>query len=344
MGDLETALRESLDEYGARLRRALFGTTDAGTIAAAIERFVAERLGPIESCVFVRCGVGLVVGVELADARRVVLKVHRWNVTVERLSAVQEVQAALAAAGLPAPAPLIAPATLGTGIATAEDLLDGDSADGHDPTVRRSVAELLAELVSAAGAIEPPPAVGERALRPAGDQLWGEPHDLRFDFEATAAGAEWIDDLARHARAELDWVTLSNRVVHLDWRVENLAFAGSAIVGIYDWDSIGSAPEAVAVGQAAAQFSTDWSRGGFATLPTVDEMCAFVDDYERARGRSFTEPERRAADAANLWLCAYGARCQHSDRTLHPAAAGEPGEGWAALLRARGTTALTGRR
>lgn len=38
-----------------------------------------------------------------------------------------------------------------------------------------------------------PPAL----LHPPGEALWSETHDLRFDFQATADGAEWVDDLAR---------------------------------------------------------------------------------------------------------------------------------------------------
>jgi hypothetical protein len=38
---------------------------------------------------------------------------------------------------------------------------------------------------------------------------------------------------------------------------------------------------------------------------------AFVADYEAARGRPFTPPERVAARTAYVFCTAYGARCEH---------------------------------
>jgi hypothetical protein len=75
-------------------------------------------------------------------------------------------------------------------------------------------------------------------------------------------------------------------------------------------------------------------------LPSLDEMRAFVDDYERARGKSFTRRERALLDAGNLMVCAYGARCQQSDIALHPDVGGTPAAGWQRLLRERGERGL----
>jgi hypothetical protein len=73
---------------------------------------------------FYRRGVGAVFGVDLSDARRVAIKVHRREIAGDDLDAVQDVQHAVADAGLPAPRPIEAPGALGAGIATVEELLD----------------------------------------------------------------------------------------------------------------------------------------------------------------------------------------------------------------------------
>ena len=177
-------------------------------------------------------------------------------------------------------------------------------------------------------------------LRPPGAPLWFEPHDVRFDFDATADGAEWIDRLAALARDRLE-VRGPNVVIgHFDWRAENLAFRDDCIVAIYDWDSVLAAPEAVVVGNAAAQFTADWTDVSVDPLPSVDEMRSFVSDFERARGARFDTAERELLDAANLFACAYGARCQHSDMIRHPEVARTRHAGWHRLLRERGERAL----
>ena len=286
--------------------------------------------------------MGVVAGVRLATGREVVIKVHRWNVTLDRLAAVQRVQTQLAERGLPAPRPLAAPHPLGAGVATVEELLAGGPAVGHDPAIRQACAAGLYRLIDArvdpAGVTELGPPL---MIRPAGAAWWFEPHDLRFDFESTAEGAEWIDDLAATARRRLDESGPLLAVVgHFDWRVQNLGFDGDRLVGIYDWDSLGVAPEPVVVGNTAAIFTADWTSDDPDPLPSLAEMEAFVDDYERHRSAPFTRTERNVLDAANLFACAYGARCQHSDRQLHPAVGRTPDVGWLRLLRERGGSAF----
>jgi hypothetical protein len=163
---------------------------------------------------------------------------------------------------------------------------------------------------------------------------------VRFDFDGTAAGAEWIDELAALARRRLEHRGSNVIIGHFDWRVENLGFRDADIVAIYDWDSVAAAPESVVVGNTAAQFTADWADRGRDPLPSVGEMRSFVRDYERARGAGFDDAERELLDAANLFACAYGARCQHSDMTKHPDIARTVSSGWYRLLRERGESAL----
>jgi hypothetical protein len=327
---LEDLIRSASAEWDPAIERALFGSGEAPVVAEAITRWVNMWSGPIADAVFYRPGVGIVVGLALDDGTEVVVKIHRWNVSIERLAAIQEVQACVARTDARAPRPLVAPIALAGGIATVEELRRGTGANGRDPRVRRTMAMALYEFVEAARPLTGTAEVGPPlVLRPPGAPLWGEPHDLRFDFAGTAEGAEWIDALATQARHRPEVIG------HFDWRIENLGFEDDALVAIYDWDSVAKAPEAVLVGNNAAQFTADWSTLEPDPLPTFDEMAAFVADYERARGAPFAGPAREALDAANLLLCAYGARCQHSDAIRHPELTREGVLGWIRLLRER---------
>jgi hypothetical protein len=172
----------------------------------------------------------------------------------------------------------------------------------------------------------------------AGDPLWGEPHDVKFDFDASRAGAEWIDALARTARDRLAPDGEPLVIGHCDWRVEHVGFDGDRVVAIYDWDSLALVSEPVMVGKAAAQFSINWrlhDDGHDVEFPTIDDMRAFVRDYEAARGTPFTDSQREALDAANLALMCYGARCQHSLVVLDPEIGAPDGAWWIGALRAR---------
>ena len=341
MAGLAARIREAFDQWEPVLEPAIFGTTDPLLIEETVLHFVESRLGRVAETVFYRPGVGVVVGLRLDGRAGVVIKVHRWNVTSDRLAAVQRVQQKMVEIGQPAPEPLTGPEPLGDGIATIETLLDGFAVDGHSREVRRLLATGIVGFVSAD--IDPA-SVTELGhplmLRPPGAPLWFEPHDLRFDFEATAGGAEWIDRLATAARSILDDCLNMDQVVgHFDWRVQNLGFADGKLSGIYDWDSLAIAPETVVVGNTAAIFSADWTHGSD-PLPAVAEMRAFVADYEQARAHPFTSEERRIIDAANLFACAYGARCQHSDITLYPAIGHGVTAAWIRLLHERAEQTL----
>jgi hypothetical protein len=300
------------------LERDVFGTTDARRIAGLVDRFCRERLGSgIAGYEFFATSVGSVHGLRLHDRRRVVVKAYRREVDVAHLAAAQRVQAQLAAGGFPAPRPLLAPAPLARGIAIAEVLVDrGAWADAHDPAVRRAVAAALARLIERAR-----PCAGLVCWREAHDRLWRRPHDRRFDFAATARGAEWIDELAIEARRRLDELPDGDPVVgHGDWRVEHLRFADGALSAVYDWDSLAVAPEPVFAGAAAHAFTANWSIEGHACIPTVEESLAFIGDYEAARGAPFSASERRVARSALVATMAYSARCEHCGRPAGPIA------------------------
>lgn len=315
MVELATLIERNASPNPSLLEQTVFNSRSAEVVASAIESFVSGHVGEIRGALFYYTSVGVVAGFELMSGDEVVTKVHYWNASIERLRDVQRLQAHLLADGLPAPRPLVGPTPLGNGVAVIEELRRGAAADGHQPQVRKALAtELCAFISSSSALIGQVELGGPLVLLDCGDELWPEPHDQRFDFDRTSSGAEWIDDIARGARLRLLDSRGGANIGHFDWRVQNLGFDGDVITAIYDWDSVGSAPEPVIVGCAAAQFTAAWNETTMNPLPNVEEMQSFVDFYEIARGSAFTRREHELLDAANLWSCAYGARCQHSDK------------------------------
>lgn len=287
-------------------------------IAATLDEFCRRSLGSsIERAELFGASVGSVHGLRLRDGRRVVVKVHRAETSAAFLVAMQTVQRALAAERFPCPEPLLGPTRLGRGIAVAEALLDrGGPADAHDPAVRRELARTLAWLVERCR-----PLVGLAGLRRGRTErrqgeLWPRPHDGRFDFEATSAGAEWIDAVAAAARRVLDRSDASGWVVgHGDWRAGNVRFDGGKVSAAYDWDSLRIVREAELVGSVAHLFTADYAVADRRQVPTLDEALSFAADYEAARGKAFTGEEERVLRAALTYSIGYTARCEHSDRS-----------------------------
>lgn len=339
MSELVTLIEEAMADGNATLESAIFETNDASVIARQVETFLQSEFGADPQFIFYRHSVGVVVGARLGE-QQVVLKIHRWLASIERLAAIQRVQGAYFSMGLPAPRPLVGPTNFAAGIATVEDFLAGDVADGHDSDVRRTLAHELQRFISAGRNVTDVRGLEPSALTSVpGDALWPTPHAPRFDFEATKGGAEWIDEFAHMAQWRLAGLKGEKVIGYLDWRVGNLGFVGSKMTAIYDWDSVGLATEAFIVGSAAATFSSDWSKAN-GSVPNLEEMRAFVSEYQDVRGRAFDGYELDVVDAANLVLIAYGARCQHSDAVLARDQAGAVARSWIELLKERGERGL----
>jgi hypothetical protein len=335
MDELAALIAQSHARWMPQVVEAVLGTNDPGAVAAALTQGVAAALGaPVVTALFYEPGVGIVAGLGLPDGRAVVAKVHRTDLaSAERLAAIARVQAHLARSRVPAPMPLAGPIALGDGWLTIEELRAGDPADGYDPAVRQRMAAALHDLVDAAR-----PLAGDRRLGPwlgeaVIDGLWPQPHDLRFDLPGTGAGAAWIDDAARRARGVLMASPAPEVVGHLDWRVQNLAFARDGVSAIYDWDSIALVAEAALVGSASVIHPIDWRLAKPDPLPDLAQLDGFVADYETARGAPFGEDERALLAAAQRWVAGYGARCQHSDDVLGLFPEVDHSRGWPRLLR-----------
>ncbi len=192
-------------------------------------------------------------------------------------------------------------------------------ADGHDPDVRRVLADGLGDFVRRARPHLNAFSAVAHPLQTADGERYPSPHSARFDFAGTAAGAEWIDDLATRARATIDSLPDGELVVgHGDWRIENVCVVGGSLRAVYDWDSVHVEREPVVIASAVTTFSVDWNRPVGEHFPSPREMADFVAEFEAARGAGFTDAERRLLAASMVASLAYGARCEHADRGGQP--------------------------
>jgi hypothetical protein len=313
-----------------------FGTADPEEIAALVDGFCCQHLGSgVAGYLFCQASVGATHGVELADGRRVVLKAHQPpSINPDRehgpeaLGSIHKVLQYLHEQGFPCPEPLLGATPLGVGLATVQEYLEvGERGDGFDPVIRRAIAVGLVELLDLLAPLGTLP--GLRGFFRPGERLYPTPHSKLFDFEATAAGAEWIDDLARRGKAQSVHES-PPRLAHGDWRCEHLRFRDGRISATYDWEALMPMPETEVLGVTAASYTTDWSSYGGGLVPTLSAVRAFVADYEDARGRPFSVAERRIVFGTVVYTVAYGARCQHS---LDPGRRDWPVDSWPGLLR-----------
>jgi hypothetical protein len=284
----------------APIERSIFGTADPAEIWGQVLELCPDAV----SCFAFEASVGAVFGLVLRDRSRIALKVHVDRVGEDYLLAAQRVQRQLFDRGFPCPEPL--------GVrqrATMEEWRDqGDYRDAHEPGVRRAIAEQLAALLRLTAEFEPIAGL-DPFLPRTGDRLWPVPHNVLFDFEATARGAEWIDEIALAAKEPRDAGPGPEVIAHHDWVTKHFRFDESLRpTVIYDWDSVSTDLETSFVGEAAATF-TYTDRLPVALWPTVEEAEAFVRDYSEARGEPFTADERRALNAAAVYSRAYSTRC-----------------------------------
>jgi hypothetical protein len=134
--------------------------------------------------------------------------------------------------------------------------------------------------------------------------LWPAPEDRDVDLNAHP-GPRWLDRVAAAVRDQLRGHRGDPVIGHGDWYPENLIWQGSQLVAVHDWDSVICQPEPAIAGLAAASFL---GLGGPDPLAGVEESTAFLDAYQRARGRHWTPGEYAASWAAGLWLRALDAK------------------------------------
>jgi hypothetical protein len=320
-----------------------FATDSAEQIAEFVTEFCRAHLGSsIRGYFFYRASIGSTHGVRLEDGREVVIKVRpppetnpHLSFDRESLGTISAVMSWLANRSYTCPKLLLGPTPLARGLATVEEFLDrGQRGNGFEPECRKIIATGLAELIELLRCFEGDVSCLKHFQL--GDSLYPQPHSKLFDFEKTAAGAEWIDSFAHRAR-QAEAHQGKPVLGHADWRVEHLRFEDAKIVATYDWDSLAFRPETELVGLSAHGFTADWSVEGVRRIPTADDIRAFVADYETARARPFSKRERQSLFAHCVYCIAYGARCTHS---LEPNKRDWEEDTWPYLLRTEGDALL----
>lgn len=306
-------------EEALQLERRIFGSTDPVRIAQSIERFCIDALGAaVVRCLFWRSHQGSVSGVQLADGRQVVIKAYPSTADqgsiqsfkdLAHLTATHRVQRFLVEHGFPCPPPILGPTPIERGYALVEKVVAiGELVDAHDPAIRRAMAETLARLVMLTRELGPIPDLAPRHAR---GIVWPTPHHAMFNFDATAAGAAWIDELARSAQPALAADPSPLVIGHMDWRTEHFRFVDGTVGVVYDWDSLAYTSEVEVVGVAAAMFTATWDMPVLVS-PRPEETGAFITEYESACGRRFTPTEQEALFAQVTYTRAYSARAEHA--------------------------------
>ena len=312
--------------YEFALERGIFGSADPDAIRRVVDAFCATTFGaPVAAVLSYVSSLGCVFTLRLADGRRLVLKVSPPQDSAASLVSMARIQAHLARHGFPCPRPLGGPWSLAHGHATAMEHRDeGAFVTADDPTIRRALAEALARQIALARDFTSLPGLGPALWTSLPtERLYPTPHLSIFDLEATAGGAEWIDQIARAARGAASPDESRVVVGHDDWAVKDVRFADGAITVAYDWDSLRRDRESVIVGRAAGLFMMTYRVPHPARIaPRPDEVRAFVDEYEAARGSAFTRAERATMAAVATYMIAWTARLEHStapDEVDYPA-------------------------
>jgi hypothetical protein len=247
--------------------------------------------------------LAVVLGIELDDARKVVIKAQNSS---DRTYAIVGIQRALFASGYPCPEPLAGPSALGGHLATAEAYVQSGPFKGSSPPAA-PCALLLAELVeqtpdpslfSALG--EPPPWV---AWDHAGPNRWPTPDDLNVDLNSIP-GPRWLDESADRIRQRLRGDDGPQIIGHVDWEAHNLGWRSGLPIVVYDWDSLAIRTEPTIAGAAATVFA---STSGTTVAASLDKTEEFLRDYETHRG-PFGRAQREVAWAAGLWVLLFNAK------------------------------------
>ncbi|SEM51411.1 phosphotransferase [Paenibacillus sp. OV219] len=314
------ALRSSFeDEENIILCNSILGMSDAAQIVVDMDHFCESHFNsPIRSCLSISFSVGASFGFELENGKQIFVKVHKPTsadtitaISKPYLTAVSNVQRALAGSGFPCPRVLLEPTELGYGIATVDEFAaPGELKDAHMPEIRASIAQTLAQLIKSTEPYKDTEGLATGRFC-ADKTLYPIPHNDLFNFERTAKGAEWIDAIAERTKAVVTRIKGREVLGHLDWSLKHFRFNGNDVAVVYDWDSLKLEDELNVLGIAAATFTTTWDIPVKVT-PSQEESHAFVGEYEQVRGSKFSSEEWAKISAAATFVMAYVSRCEHA--------------------------------
>ena len=337
---LRERLAEELSDQASRdIASSIFSTANLDHISTLVERYCHQQFQrPIVACSLVYFSVGATFVVFLANQpnenpRQVVIKAYNQDESIDSLQAIAHVQTNLANAQFPCPQVLVQPTRMEETLFTTQSFHDpGDRIDPFSPSVNAAMAKTLAQLMQhtkawthdTSGSMPEHLPVWMEINTPS---LWHTPHNVLFDFVKTAAGAEWIDDIARQTKPILQESTGPRMLGHSDWSLQNMSFCDGQLTCVYDWDSLRVGLEPWFVGGAARYYAHDWRYGPPKRAIALDEVRGFIRLYEEARGQPFSSEEQRSLGAALVYTAAYGVRCMHaiSPATLYDLAVNASG-------------------
>ena len=299
--------------------RSILATAVPEEISARLDTFSKEHLeSGLREVFFCELSVGAAFGLCLQDGRRVLLKAHKLEWSAEFLEAVRRVQGHLFKRGFPCPRPLAGPASFGPGLATAEEFVgEGEPVDAHEPVVRCRMAQALARAIELAAEVKDVGALSSGWAWPK-DDLWPVPHNALFNFEATAAGAGWIDEIAAGAKRVMNGFHGRVVVGHADWSVKHFRFAGGEVRVVYDWDSL----------RACADRSWAPGRTTFPTVasPALPDEPSHDDDHLREGHPeiNITRPRLSVHHTSFLWALCHELVLSTTQRLVAPTGEGLP--------------------
>lgn len=245
----------------------------------------------------------MVLGLRLTGGEEVVVKARADD---GRAPACAAVQARLAGRDFPCARPLTPVVRVGSLAVHAEEMrAGGEMLRGDSPPVAASYAEVFARLmIELAGATVAPPLPNPPWVRwdHADPGIW--PAMDFLDDRDQSVVPEYVIEAAERARRRLHATGLPRVLGHADFEAQNLRWHGNEIWAVHDWDSLGWHPEAALAGAASGSFASD----GPPKLTSVEGSKAFLEAYQRFRGRTFTAEEQEIAWAASVWMAAYNAR------------------------------------
>jgi hypothetical protein len=245
-----------------------------------------------------------VLGVRLDDGRAVAIKSRPDQ--HGRAATCVEVQRTVAEQGFPAAAPLTG-VTVHKGIARhAEQWRPGGGIDpGDDMATAERFARLLGRMITLAADIPVGGAEPGAVAPPLPNPDWVR-WDAEYPSEPGRTLPGYLGEVFERVRARMAGMWLPPVLGHADWESQNLRWHGTEPYAVHDWDSVAWLPEAALAGAAAGAFASS----GQPTLAPLASSVAFLDAYQKERGRRFDDEEIEIAWAAGLWPALHNARAE----------------------------------
>ena len=295
-----------------KLSKSILRTDDVDQIFELLADAIQQTLGWQKTeCFQFELSVGATFGIKNEQGQRALLKVSSPDEDYAALASKRKFQQWIHEKGVPCPAILVSPTTVGDLHIIVEEYVDaGDHANGHLPAHRKLMAKELVRFVELSKRYPDLAEIAEDVLIRLPNSMWPKPHNIYFNFEATKKGAEWIDEVGARYQPILDEIPQSDAVGHADWSAKHFRIEQNAISVIYDWD-VYRGSETRIVGAAAVCFTYSEFTSG-QNRPTISELQAFILDYEAARGEKFSERELQEISASAHYTAGYCARCEHA--------------------------------